>query len=265
MSHLLQTIDTFLAEKIVAALILTAFVTVIAYLHSPRIKMLVFSMPIPFTCAYLQSHLPINTTHILGMVLTMLYHWIVYFMAKRWKLPLGLGIVSGVVFYVSMAFFIGTAGITQPLREMPVPWAVGIVVLFCSVVSWLYHPAHEPGHRSNTPWWIKSPLILTITLIIFSLTQMLRGAVTTFPYAGTFASYEMRHSLRTLAGQYVVNNFSFLLMFLTIWWMEQHHMPQPWPLLAGWAMLIVSLGIIFHFGFGRPPKVEEAEQVSVGK
>lgn len=236
------------------ALILTAFVTAIAYIHTPRLKTLVFSMPIPFTCAYLASGLPIGPTHISGLILVTFYHWIFYAIFRGMGGPLWLGIGTAVTAYIGIAFVVANY---TPVPDVPFLWMCAGAFLLWVLGAWLYRPIHEPGHRGKTPWWIKSPIVFVIALVIFSLTSLLSGAVTTFPYAGVFTSYEMRHSPRTLAGQYTVNNLSFLLMFMTIWSLEGRA-PSPLPLLAGWAVLLVSLTMIYKMGVGKPQAVPAA-------
>jgi hypothetical protein len=230
------------------AAVLTVFVSAIAYIHSPRMKTLVFSLPVPFTCAYLATGMQINATHLTGLVFVTLYHWIVYLIYKRLGLPLWLGIAVGAVTYLASGIAIAAIpGVTK----CPVLIMLGIVFVLWAIASWLYHPIHEPGHRSRAPWYVKMPIIFPIAIGLFAMKDLLMGAVTTFPYAGVFTSYEMRHSPRTLAGQYTINNVSFMLMFFTIWKLEGR-VPKPLPLLGGWAVLLVTLFSIYRFGVGRP-------------
>jgi hypothetical protein len=233
------------------AAVLTAFVSVIAYIHSPRMKTLVFSLPVPFTCAYLATGMQINATHIAGLVWVTLYHWIVYLIYKRLGWSLWLGIGSGAIFYLGAAAAFGSIAKESGLTTFPVPIAISVVFVLWAGASWLYHPIHEPGHRSRAPWYLKAPIIFPIAIVLFSLKEVLLGAVTTFPYAGVFTSYEMRHSPRTLAGQYTINNISFMLMFLTLWALDGR-VPKPLPLLTAWVVLVTVLLLIYRFGWGQP-------------
>jgi hypothetical protein len=233
---------------LISAAVLTVFVSAIAYIHNPRLKTLVFSMPVPFTCAYLATGMKINATHIFGLVFVTLYHWIVYLIYKRLGRSLWLGIATGVTFYLLAAAFVARIpGVTQ----VPVLLAAGGVFVLWAIASSLYHPIHEPGHRSRAPWFVKMPIIFPIAVSLFTLKEVLRGAVTTFPYAGVFTSYEMRHSPRTLAGQYTINNISFMLMFLVIHALDSR-LPKPMPLLAGWVATVSTLLVIYRMGVGRP-------------
>jgi hypothetical protein len=114
----------------------------------------------------------------------------------------------------------------------------------------LYQPRPGVDHRSRSPWWIKAPAIFGIAMCIYNATQLLSGAVGTFPYAGVFTSYEMRHSLRSLAGQFTINSIGILLCMLTIAAAEPH-MPAGLALLLGWVPVIVSMAVIRRFNLGQ--------------
>lgn len=247
--------DSMLMEwgvKALGAAVLAAFVTTIANIHDPRLKMLVFSMPIPFTCAYLVTGTPIDATNMSGIVLVTLYHWVVFLMVVKWRLPLALGIGTSITGYILFAWLL--KGWIKPLPLLAV---TAVVVVMWALASLAYTPRQEEGHRTKSPWYVKLPLIFVIGMTIYSITGLLAGAVATFPYAGVFTSYEMRRSLRTLAGQYTINNLSFLAMFLAIALGEHLHWAKPWPLLAGWVTVIAFIWGIYALGWGKPkPAVE---------
>ncbi|MCX5659848.1 MAG: hypothetical protein NTW19_09020 [Planctomycetota bacterium] len=260
--EILQTFEAFLAAKLVPAVVLTLFVTAIAYVHSNRVKMLIFSMPVPFSCAYLQSGLKINNTHLTGMVLVTLYHWIVFAAVRKMRWPLAVAIGLGAAIYIGGATAAASSALMAPVRAWPFLALAGVVFLLWAGASALYRPEPEPGNRSFAPWWIKSPVIFMISLVIFALTPLLSGGVTTFPYAGVFTSYEMRRSLKTLAGQYTVNNITFLLMFIAMWLMESRDIPRPAVLAGGWLVLAMGLATVYKLGFGPMRNASEAGQAS---
>lgn len=241
-----------LGVKVLGAAILACFVTTIAYIHDPKLKMLVFSMPIPFTCAYLVAGRPVDATAMSGVVLVTLYHWIVYLMVMRWRLPLGVGIGTSIAGYIFIAWLIKDWMISVPFVA-----AMAVVLVMWFIGFMCYQGVKEEGHRSRSPWYVKLPLVFGIALVIYSITWLLAGAVTTFPYAGVFTSYEMRRSLRTLAGQYMVNNLSFVAMFAAIALGEHLHWARPFPLLTGWAVVIACIWMIYALGWGAPKKMDE--------
>ena len=244
--------------KVLFAAVLACFVTTIASIHSPRVKMLVFSMPIPFTCAYLVNNHPVDSSNMSGIVLVTLYHWIVFWMVVKRGLPLALAIGASVTCYIGTAILIKSWIVTVPLVLSTV-----MVTLMWAAGSWSYKPIHEEGHRGKSPWYLKLPVVFAIALVIYSLTGLLGGAVTTFPYAGVFTSYEMRRNLRTLAGQYMVNNLSFIAMFVAIAVAEHSGANRFVALLAGWIVVIVLIWGIYALGWGKPktqgqPKLQGA-------
>jgi hypothetical protein len=233
----------------VFALVLAGFVSAIAYLHNPRLKALVYSLPVPFTCAYLATRMPINATHLMGVGLIITYNWLVYFAHIRWRWPLGVAIASGVAVYVGGAILFCSLNHTNPL------WVVGPIALAWLLIVVAYRQHDEPGHRGATPWWLKLPLVFTLGMAMYSSTAILAGAVSTFPYAGVFTSYEMRRSLRTLAGQFTINAFGYLMAMTFISRLERYPGDLR-ALLAGWGVFLAWVGMIYWTGWGRPNPAE---------
>ncbi len=247
MLDLPDAFDRLLFSYLPSALVLTAFVTTIASIRTPRVKVLVFAMPVPFTCAYLATgSIPVNATHLAGLFFAVLYHWIVFGVREWLKAPLSVGIATGV------SFFLAAASLARPLADWPF-WPLAIVWLAAYLVAARsMRGVDEPGHRSTAPWQVKAPSIFSIALVVYVLRDLLAGAVTTFPYAGVFTSYEMRKSLHTLAVQFTINVISIASM-IGCMYATQNHLSGYWPLVAGWVAVFISLGLIYGFGIGKPP------------
>lgn len=229
-----------LQRHVVPACVLTAFVISIAYVRSPRAKALIYSLPVPFSCAYLATGLAINATHMTGLMLVVGYNWLVYGLVRA-KLPL-----VGAIVLAAAAYF-GGAMLLRPLSQ------AGSAGLWCAagigLTGWvlgvlLYRPREEPGHRSRTAWWVKAPLIFAIAIGVYNATDLLAGGVGMFPYAGVFTSYESRHSLRTLAGQFTINSLGLLMCLLTIHLAEQAGVPVVGALLMGWVPVVGWITIV---------------------
>jgi hypothetical protein len=248
MQAFLQSIQQNATNYAINAVVLACFVTVIAYLKAPRAKVLVFSFPVPFTCAYLATAMRIDPTNIAGMCLMLGYHWMVLYLHVRFKLRVLVAIPLCATGYVA------GATLFRPLTEMQ--WLF-IPMMFVWVAGWcvfvrFYRPAAHAAQPKTAPWWIKLPAVTAIAFFIFCLKDLLAGAVATFPYAGVFTSYEMRHNLRTLAGQFSINVIGMMGMLLTIRTMQQMGIGEPWPLLGGWLTVIPLVGAIYWLGLGRP-------------
>jgi hypothetical protein len=229
-----------LQRHVVPACVLTAFVISIAYVRSPRAKALIYSLPVPFSCAYLATGLAINATHITGLMLVVGYNWLVYTLVRA-KMPLVAAIVAG-----AGAYF-GGAMLLRPLSQTgsaALWWAaaIGLAGWFSGV--FLYRPREEPGHRSLTAWWVKAPLIFAIAMGVYNATDLLAGGVGMFPYAGVFTSYESRHSLRTLAGQFTINSLGLLMCLVTIHLAEQAGVPVLAALMMGWVPVLAWIAFV---------------------
>lgn len=232
------------------ALILTAFVISIAYVRSAQAKALIYSLPVPFSCAYLAARLPINATYATGLILVVGYNWAVYLLHTRLRVPLLLAIALS-----AGGYFVGGVFL-RPLISVPIGWVAMLALTLWFINVWLYRAQAQPDHRSRTAWYIKAPAIFVISIAIYNATRLLAGAVGTFPYAGIFTSYEMRHSLRTLAGQFSINSLGILLCMLVISAAEPH-MTSIWALLLGWIPVVAWALVVHRLRLGRPIPIEE--------
>lgn len=241
----MQAILEIITANLLNAVVLTVFVCGLAYLHSPRVKMVLFAMPVPFTCAFLASRMPINASHCSAFILVTAYHWLVLLLHQRWRVPLLPAIV------ISALCYIVCGAVLKPTMHLNFLALLALAGVLWLVGVWLYKPVVEPGFRSPTPIWLKAPLIFVIGISIYSLSSLMAGAVVSFPYAGVFTSWEMRRSLRTLAGQYMVNNLSGLAMLLAMW-LVQDHTGTLGTLAVGWVAMLSVLGAIYWFELGKP-------------
>lgn len=233
-----------------SAVVLTGFVTAMAYIRSPRAKAFVYSMPVPFSCAYVATRLPINATHLTGLLLVMGYNWLVYVLRAKAGIPLLLAIA------LSGGAYFGGAMALRPLAHSSLVPVALVILATWAAAMFFYRGRREPEHRSRTAWYLKAPLIFAIAMGVYNATGLLAGGVGMFPYAGVFASYEMRHSLRTLAGQFTLNALGLLGCLLTIWATEGR-LSQPLPLLLGWVPVLVWAALARQFALGRPAAADQ--------
>ena len=232
------------------ACVLTAFVISIAYVRAPRAKAFIYSLPVPFSCAYLATGLPINATHLTGLLLVAGYNWLVFGLVRA-KVPIAVAIALA-----AGAYFAG-AMLLRPLAAVSLWWVAAVALTGWIAGLLAYRPRAEPGHRSRTAWWVKAPLIFAIAMGVYNATELLAGGVGMFPYAGIFASYESRHSLRTLAGQFTLNALGLLACLLTIH-LAEGHIPAPWPLALGWMPVVAWAAIVRGLKLGTVPTEEDA-------
>lgn len=241
-----------LRNNVPSALVLCFFVTAIACVRSPRLKALIYSLPVPFTCAYVATGVPMNATHITGLILIVTYNWLVWFLRTKANWPLQLAIPASVGVYITGSI------LARPLAGTPLIWVALIFLAIWTLNALLYRARPEPHHRGRTPVYLKIPMVFVISMIIYNATRLLAGAVNTFPYAGIFTSYESRHSLRTLAGQFTINILGLLLCILTIAATE-NRFPAPIPLLLGWIPVILWILTVRRLGLGQVASEQPVE------
>jgi hypothetical protein len=244
MISLAQTVSEMFASHAWKAAVLTGFVSLLNVTHSPRAKILIFSMPIPFSCAYLASDIRINSSHMTGMVLMLLYHWGVLLFHRR----LGMWLLPTICFCAAM--YVAAAMVIKPIEHVPFLYVIFPVLALWVVAYKLYQPVHEAGERSLTAWYIKAPGVFVIGIGIYFLTGLMGGAVTSFPYAGVFTSYELRRSLRTLAGQFTVNTVTNWFMLVAMW-IAQEYMNPLGTLAVGWVVVLSGLAVVYGLNLGR--------------
>lgn len=180
-----------------------------AYLHHPRWKALVFSLPIPFTVASLAVGRPVDATNVIGLILLLAYTHGVRIFHRRFHIPIVAAIVLA-----ALGFAVGGVILAKAL---PVGggmfWASVALAL---VIAWLafrlFSAGEEAGHRTSLPVWIKTPIIVVIVFCLICAKQFLHGFVTAFPMVGLVGAYEARHSLGAISRQMPVLITGMLLM-----------------------------------------------------
>ena len=182
-------------------IVVTLQAAALAYLHQPRWKALILTLPFPFTVASLAIGRPIDATNVLGLVLLLIFTNAVRRLHHSFKLPIFASIACGVVLFCGLGIFLAPLIPTSPTMF----WAsVILVMLLAKGVLSLMPPREEPGHRTPLPLWLKLPLIAVVVLGIVLLKSRLQGFLTFFPMVGVFAAYEARHSLWTMSRQIAI-------------------------------------------------------------
>lgn len=250
--HTLLTCTGLDAAKVVSAAAMSLSIIAVAYVRHPWYKALILTLPIPFTCAYVTSGLPVGPMHMFGLIVSVAYHWLVYLLVRGLRLPLLAAIVIAALGYIAL-----NAGLRPWVAPLPFLALVVAEAVVFAVGVWRYRPGQERLHRSATRWWVKLPVIFALALSVFGLTGVLGGAVTTFPYAGVFASYELRHSLRLLAGQYTVNVVAIAAMIAVMWGVQGAEVPAWGALALGWLTVLVCGAALWFLRLGMPGETGE--------
>ncbi len=172
--------------------------TALAYLHHPKWKALLLSLPIPFTLAILAVGRPVDATNALGFVLLLVFTHCVRVLHQELRVPIIAAIVLSALLYGTLGWLL--AGLLPPSDAAF--WSAMAFILVLGIALLRFLPARrEPGHRSPLPVWVKLPLIAAVVLLLVLLKSGLRGFTTAAPMVGVVAAYEMRHSLWTACRQ----------------------------------------------------------------
>jgi len=194
-----------------AVLVLTVSLqaTVIAFLHKPRWKALVYSFPVPFSIANLSLGSQIGLTHVIGLFGILLYANMVRLLHRR----LGLNIA------LSIALSALTYSLLGALINMLIPgsdslfWPVLLAVIVVSTLLILLMPFRmEPGHRTDLPIHIKFLAVAGVICFLVVVKKFLGGFMTLFPMVGVVAAYETRNSLWALSRQAPVAALGICMM-----------------------------------------------------
>ncbi len=211
--------------------------TILAYLHHPKWKALMISLPFPFTVATLAVGQPMDATNVLGLILLMIFTNGVRVLHQNFRAPIILSIVIAALGYCLIGWWV--AGII-PRSDLAF-WSSCVVTLILAVIL-LKITSHrkEKGHRSSLPVWIKLPIIMVVIALLLLIKQELRGFTTVFPMVGVVAAYEARHSLWTMSRQIPVLILAMAPMII-VCRLAQSALGLPAALALGW---IAFLGVL---------------------
>ncbi|MDH7569691.1 MAG: hypothetical protein QHJ73_08910 [Armatimonadota bacterium] len=211
--------------------------TTLAYLHHPRGKALVMSLPIPFTTASLALGRPVDATNEAALGLLLLFMHAVRVLHTRAGVPIVPSILLGALAYSALG-----AALARVLPPTSVAfWSTTALVLGVGIVLQATQPQRsEPGHRSPLPVWIKLPIIAGVIAFLILMKQALAGFMTLFPMVGVVAAYEARHSLWTMSRQMPVILITLSAMIVTVR-LTQGHLGMGWALVLGWAAFFCTL------------------------
>ena len=213
----------------------TAIAAALAYLHAPRLKALVYTLPVPFFFARHDSGKPVDATYVLGMFSTLAFLWLTLLAYRRLRWPIVAAEAVGIAAFLSLGFAIGWS---VPDTALAFWLALAVALPALIVLRVTLKPIYEPGHRTALPWYVKVPIILAIVVTVIVAKEPLRGFMPTFPFVGTFAVYESRHSLRTLIRQFVRFCIGFMGL-LTTMRLLQPVIPQSWL----WLRIVCGIGV----------------------
>ncbi len=172
--------------------------TGVAYLHHPKWKALILSLPIPFTMAAMSLGSAIDATNVVGLLVLLAYTHAVREMYLRLHVPIVLAIALAAAMYCAVGMLLARA---IPPTDAWFWTASAATMLLAAGLTWLLPSRREPGHRTPLPVWIKLPIILCVVAGLIAIKKLLGGFMTMFPMVSLVVAYEARKSLWTICRQ----------------------------------------------------------------
>lgn len=221
--------------------------TFVAYLRSPRYKALVLCFPVPFTFATLALGESVNATHVLGLLMLLVFWFAVYWLRHGARLSIVPAIVLGALGYCIVGVLLAKV---IPKTEATFWMAEAVVCLVAFTLYARLPYREEAEHRTRMPIWIKFPLLLCVVLGLLAMKSLLAGFMTVFPMVGVLTAYESRHSLWTTCRQIPVLMLSMGCVMAVI------HLASPrmgiyFALGLGWIIMIPVLAVLLHYHWTR--------------
>jgi hypothetical protein len=230
--------ESVLLFNLIMALVIALVIIAIATVKNPVLKAVVYGLPIPITVALVASQKGVDSSHIVGLFLLVLFLWVVHWL-RRCGVHILIADVIGALIYVVLGFM---AVHVMKGAHLFIP-LVGAYVVFW--ILWMMRtrgpPQDEPAPQVNTvPLLRKGVVIFVVANVLLALKDLLKGVVVTFPFSGVFAVVEMQGKLHTLASEFTKNSIAILVFFAIV-----HYAAYAMQLYAavalGWVGYVVVL------------------------
>lgn len=211
--------------------------TLLAYLHHPKWKALLITLPVPFTFATMAVGRPVDATNATGLVVLLLYTHGVRLLHRVLHVPIILAILISAIGYCLLASVLAPILPTSDLAF----WIACGVALTVGLLFYFKLPhENEPGHRSPLPIWIKLPIITCVIVGLVLIKRHLHGFLTLFPMVSLVAAYEARHCLWTICRQIPLCMMTMIPMLITLR-LLQPYIGLGYALMVGWCLFLTLL------------------------
>lgn len=236
-------------------------VTVIAYLHAPRLKALVLALPLPFTLISLAMDHAVDATNLLGVVAIFVYVHLVRLLHQR----AGLHIVPSIGLSVGAYCGLGWTLLHVVPATPATFWVLaGGLLVAGACLNWRLGSRAEPGHRTPLPIWLKLPVVLAVVCLLLAVKESLQGVATLFPMVSVPGAYEARHSLWTLGRQMPILVLT-LVSLMIVTRLAQPHVGLLGALGLGWIAYLLLLGPLLRHLWRETEQETTAPGISNGR
>lgn len=216
-------------------LVVSLQVTAMAYLPHPRWKALALALPFPFTTIALGQGHPINVTHVLALLVLMVYYHTIRLLHRRLPIVPSIGLGLG-LYVLSSRILLSVV----PIQPASFPICVGMIGLLAIALFVWQPPRSEPHHRTPLPVYLKLPTVIAVVGLLIYLKSTLQGFATLFPLVGVVGLYEARKGLWSVCRQAPVFALGMCAL-LTAAYITQPLLGLPAALSIGWGMYLIIM------------------------
>ena len=230
--------------------------TLLAYVHHPQWKSLIFSVPFPFTFGTLALGSDVNVTNVAALILLLLFTHGIRLLHYYLRVPIVGAIIITVLAY-------GAAGSAlAPIlpRTSTFFWIVIVLVFVMALFLYRITPYRkETGHRSALPVWLKLPIVAVLILVLIAVKTKMQGFFALFPMMGVITAYEARYSLWSMCRQIPVIMLTFLPM-LIICYFFQETIGVGWSIVLGWIPFVAVLMLLTRLMWSKNYRIPIIEK-----
>ena len=140
-------------------LVVSAQSTLLAYMHAPRWKALILSLPFPFTTIAMSLGRPLDATNIVALTVLLVYMQSVRIMHQRLRIPILPAIALSVLLYCALGWVLA---VVVPTTDTAFWVAVLVTLALAGLLHLRMSHRAEPGHRTSLPVWRKLPLMVGV-------------------------------------------------------------------------------------------------------
>jgi hypothetical protein len=225
--------------NILMALIIAGIIVVIAMVKTPKMKAIVYGLPIPITVALIASQKGVNESHIIGLGLLVGFLWLVKFLQARGWHVIFADLIAAIA-YVSIGY------VLVKFTAVSFEFAVFLyVIAWGAFVTLSKRRKIEQTQFSSkrVSLWLRAIIVFCIAYFLLETKDFLSGIIVTFPFSGVFAVIEMKENLNTLAREFTKNSIAILAFFIAVW-ATMNLWGIMMAILVGWAVYAVVFRLV---------------------
>ena len=178
---------------------------------------------------------PINSTHVLALLVLIVYYHSIRLLHRRLPIVPSIGLGLG-LYVLSSRMLLSIV----PIQPASFPICVGTIgVLALALFLW-QPPRSEPHHRTPLPVYLKLPTVIAVVGLLIYLKSTLQGFATLFPLVGVVGLYEARKGLWSVCRQAPVFALGMCAL-LTATYITQPLLGLHAALAIGWGMYLIVL------------------------